>query len=251
MPKISQICLRCINPENQTEFYSNVLGMRMRQDGTIGYADKQAGLLFKKAKSPYQPKVEKLYWKISIAVPDIELACKQLAENGVKTSSPHQFSDVAYLAHFTDPEGFEIELLDHWFKGDRPSNNIDTKSLGGGPHLNLLTLRTHDIDQVIKAAKSMGMVPMSIVPVPDYGFTLYFYGYEPEQPPSPDLYSVLNRTWVYQRQYTVLEVLHRDQAHPMDKDRPGEAGYIGSVISGARQSFYDQNLLIGSDLSPE
>ena len=247
MPAIEAIRLRCSDPESQTRFYCDVLGMRERADGTIGYADEEAGLLFEAAELPYRPSPQDLYWKIALAVPDIDLAHRQLTEKGIEVQVPRQVGDVAYLAHLLDPEGFAIELLDHWFEGERPDRDFETQRLGGGPCLNLLTLRAADIGPVDRSVKALGMAPLSVVPVPRGGFTLYFYAFTDEEPPNSDLLAIENRTWVYQRPYTVLEVQHVSGMGRMKRPQAHEGGYGGTLVSGTAQPFHNAHLWLYSD----
>ncbi|MEM9682290.1 MAG: VOC family protein [Pseudomonadota bacterium] len=244
MPRIDTIVLRSADPEAQRDFYRETLGMRDRDDGTIGYAECEAGLLFEAGDGPYEPTPKDLYWKIALSVPNIDLACRQLADKGVEVGTPRQVGDIAYLAHFGDPAGFTIELIDHWFEGERPPQEHDTRRLGGGAHLSLLTLRSHDVEQADRTATALGMAPLSVVPAPDLGFTLYFYGFAAEPPPNPDLYAVENRTWVYRLPETVLEVVHRPQQEPMAQPGEGAAGYGGATVSGAGRVFDDEYLSI-------
>ncbi len=89
-------------------FYIDILGMVGRDDGTIGYGEKEAGLIFEPADEPYQPSIQDVYWEIALAVPNIELACDQSLSKGVQVGAARQFQDIGYLAHFQDPEGFTI-----------------------------------------------------------------------------------------------------------------------------------------------
>lgn len=250
MPAIEAVRLRCSDPEAQTQFYCNVLGMRKRTNGTIGYADEEAGLLFEAAELPYRPSPQDLYWKIALAVPDIDLAYRQLTQKGIAVQAPRQVGDVAHLAHLQDPEGFTIELLDHWFEGDRPTEVSETQRLGGGPCLNLLTLRAADIGPVDRSVKALGMAPLSVVPVPRGGFTLYFYAFTDDEPPNADLLAVENRTWVYQRPYTVLEVQHVSGVGRMKRPQIHEAGYAGTLVSGTAQPFHNAHLWLYSEARP-
>jgi len=224
--------------------------MRKRADGTIGYADEEAGLLFEAAELPYRPSPQDLYWKIALAVPNLDLAHRQLTEKGIEVQAPRQVGDVAYLAHLQDPEGFTIELLDYWFEGDRPTEVSETQRLGGGPCLNLLTLRAADIGPVDRSVKALGMAPLSVVPVPRGGFTLYFYAFTDDEPPNADLLAVENRTWVYQRPYTVLEVQHVSGAGRMKRPQIHEAGYAGTLVSGTARPFHNAHLWLYSEARP-
>ncbi|MEM7269168.1 MAG: VOC family protein [Pseudomonadota bacterium] len=225
MARIDLLTLRVTAPAHQTQFYRDVLGMKERGDDCVGYADAEARLRFVQADAPYASQKSDLYWKIALSVPNIELAYEQLRKAGVDCSEPHQFEDVGYLAHFTDPEGFTIELIDHAFKGDRTPFALDETRLGGGAHLSLVTLRTAEIDEVEPTLLGWGMRKLSVQHLTAYGFTLHFYAFTDEAPPNADLASVENRTWVYQRPYTVLELQHIHRLSEERRPPQSEGGY--------------------------
>ena len=165
---------------------------------------------------------------------------------GFNVGSPRQFQDIGYLAHFQDPEGYTIELIEHWFQGNRPVTEHDRTLLGGGACLNLLTLRTHQIEPIRKRCITMGMTPLSIQPVNEYGFTLHFFAYTDDIPPSQDLTAVVNREWLYQRPYTVLEIQEIHGASPMIFTEGSVAGYAGTELSGMLEDLCIEELLIAS-----
>ncbi len=248
MPALEILTLRVTDPDAQRRFYCDVLGMSHQGDGRVGYADREAALQFVAAETPYTPQPSDLYWKIALSVLNIDLACAQLRARGVACSQPSQFRDVGYLAKVTDPEGFTVELIDHWFQGGRPAEiaaePVDETRLGGGAHLSLVTLRTASIDDIQPDILDLGMTPLSIQPVEPYGFTLYFYGFTDEAPPKADLQAIENRTRVYQRPYTVLEIQH---VHALDAETPpGEnaGGYGGIKVSSAPEPVRLERLLI-------
>lgn len=233
MPKIETIILRCPDKAAQLAFYTDVLGMSFGADGALRYSSAEAGLVFETGHYPYTPTAQDTYWKIALAVPNIELACAQLTERGVAVGAPRQFQDVGYLAHFQDPNGFAIELIEHWFKGNRSDIAVDPSRFGGGATLNLLTLRSHDIATVEPDILGWGMRPLSVQPVEDYGFTLHFYAFTEETPPnSADQTAIENREWVYQRPYTVLEIQEVHGGEPMIGVDASASGYVGTRVSG-------------------
>lgn len=232
LPQIRTLQLRCENPTAQIEFYTDNLGMKANTDGTVGYSDEEARLSFLKATGPYSPESNDLYWKIAIAVPDIALACKQLTDLGVAVGAPTQFQDIGYLAHFKDPAGFTVELIDHAFKGDNRIAKVNKNTLGGGPHLNLITLRSVDIRASRNYCEKLGMKLLSIQPVESHNFTLYFYAFTNETPPSRHLTAIENRTWLYQRPYTILEIQHDERLTAVRMPSKSDAGYAGTFISG-------------------
>ena len=115
-------------------------------------------------------------------MPNIELAWHQLVASCARVSESHQFLDVGYLAHVTDPENFTVELFEHWIQGDRPSQFVDKTLLGGGPHISLLTSRIADIASVEPDLPAAGITPLGVQPVEPYGLNLYFFGFTQEMP---------------------------------------------------------------------
>ncbi len=244
MPKIETLLLRVSDPIAQRRFYCDILGMREFGDQNVGYTEEEAKIRFLLTQTPYDPKPGDLYWKIALAVPNIELACQQLAARGIEVSAPIQFQDVGYLAKFVDPEGFTVELIEHWFKGNRQKEKTDPVLLGGGAHFNLITLRAADIEPIKKFCADWGMVPLSIQPVDSHGFTLYFFAFTSQRPPSSDLTSVNNREWLYQRKYTLLEVQHLHAVDAITFPENGSAGYAGTVLSGMTTAIKNDDLMM-------
>lgn len=236
MAKLETLVLRVSDPAAQVAFYRDVLGMSELGDGRVGYGGAEAAIRFEQASQPYDAQRSDLYWKIALSVPDIELAVQQLRARGVTCSDPKQFRDVGYLAHATDPEGFVIELLDHHFQGQRPSGYVvDRARLGGGAHFSLITLRCGNLAAVEPQLFEQGMAMLSVQDVSAYGFTLYFYAFTDEQPPNPDFSAIENRSWVYRRPYTVLEIQHDHALEAEVKPDAGAAGYVRTEVSGAPQ----------------
>ncbi|MEX0286730.1 MAG: VOC family protein [Paracoccaceae bacterium] len=235
LPRLDSLTLRVLDPEGQRRFYRDVIGMSDLESGRVGFSEGEMALAFAPASTPYEPSPSDLYWKIALSVPDLDLAFTQLVAKGVDVTEPRQFRDVGYLAKFTDPEGFSVELIDHHFQGDRPATALDETLLGGGAHLSLLTLRSSDITAIEPDILDWGMVPLSVQPVEPFGFTLYFYAFTDERPPNPDLNAVENRTWTYQRPYTVLEIQHVYDLEQETLPEEGAAGYAGAsyVTQGA------------------
>lgn len=243
MPKIAIIRIRCQNPKEMLKFYHDVLGMQALADDVVGYGGTEAAIQFLPGTERYQPRPNDLYWKVALAVPNIELAHQQLTDKGIPVGIPRQFRDVGYLAHFQDPEGFTIELIAHTFQGEQRQEPTDPKCLGGGAHLNLLTLRTANIKPIQEACAAWGMSLLSIQPVERNGFTLYFFAFTNEQQPSSNLTAIENRTWVYQRPYTVLEVQHLHDAERVLEISGSQSGYLGTEVMQAPGNFSGADLL--------
>ena len=69
---------------------------------------------FEQARTGYQPQPSDPYWKIAIAVPNIELGYEQLMAQGVTIVEPEQFRDIGDLTQAYDPEDFNVEIIEHW-----------------------------------------------------------------------------------------------------------------------------------------
>lgn len=106
------------------------------------------------------------------------------------------------MAHLQDPADFAIELLQHDFEGQGPAGDPD-QPLGGGAHIGQITLRTGDMEA--EFSEYPGMRLLSVQPVSNYGFDLYFLAFTEEEPPNADLQAVENRPWLWRRPYTSLE----------------------------------------------
>lgn len=213
---LSGIVLNVREPEKLAEFYIKYLGMHLRKTETelrLSYNECEAYITLRpsSSQSHYKHGRDDHYWKIGITIPDVDFAFKQLKQMGVQVSPPHQFEDIGYLCHLTDPEGFQIELLQHTFENEKKSKQGDEQlPLGGGARLGQITLRTDNICSALEYyIGNRGMRLLSIQPVPKYEFDLYFLSSIKETPPHPALTSVENRPWLWQRPYTLLEIQHR------------------------------------------
>ncbi|WP_371224825.1 VOC family protein [Roseovarius sp. 2305UL8-3] len=219
--RIAAITFEVANPEAQAAFYQNQLGMTVhdRCDGVrVGYHGDDADLIFRQGTRgiSYCHSRDDRYWKIGITLPNLDLACDRLKRDGVAVSAPHQFQDIGYMAHLTDPEGFQIELLQHTFEGEpRTSEGDPLIPLGGGATVGQVTYRTADISSELKQYRDkLGMRLISLQPVHSYGFDLYFLTLSADQPPEKDIESVTNRPWLWQRPYTLLEFQHFPEGDP-------------------------------------
>ncbi len=204
---------------------------------SYGEPDVEIELHEANAQKSYQHKDTDRYWKIGISVPDLDLAWSALRSAGIEVSDPHQFHDIGYMAHLDDPEGFKIELLQQTFQG-RPKKLGYLVSNHVFSGIGQVTLRTHDVDQALAFYRDrLGMRLLSIQPVPQHGFTLYFLAFTDDTPPREDLRAVENREWLWQRPYTSLELQVFD-APRSSYALPSEdtAGFAGLVIDDPNRS---------------
>ena len=125
-------------------------------------------------------------------------------------------------------------MIEQHFKGDRPNLDYDQSLFGGGACLNLVTLRASNISKIEASLVAAGLKLLSTQDVPSHGFTLYFYGFTSELPPNSNSRAVENRTWVYQRPFTVLEIQVKNDLKTTRHNQANYAGYLGLKIEGVR-----------------
>ena len=222
---------------------------RNDRDGivAVGYGGEGADLLLhpsplaSSSGPAYQHRANDRFWKIAITVPNLDMAHAQLSERGVSVTTPHQFREIAYMSHLADPDGHVIELLQHTFEGKpRTVDGDASKPLGGGAQIGLITLRSADIDtDLAHCVDDLEMTYLSRQEVSDKGFDLYFVAFTSETQPNPDVNSVENREWLWQRPYTTLEFQHRLEGAPTRRieDGEGAARIVVETADGKRFDF--------------
>ena len=235
---LAGVALNVVSPEKLVDFYGRHLGMAVDRSGEFlraGYGGAGASLELRPLPSP-QPYVHDAldeYWKIGITLPDVDMAFEQLSRAGIPVSQPRQFLDIGYMCHFADPDGHQIELLQHTFAGQpRTAPGNPDLALGGGAQIGQITLRVTDLDAALALYQhEMGMRLLSRQEVSGRYFTLYFLAFTDETPPDQDINAAQNRPWLWQRPYTTLELQHLVQ--PGACVRPavsGAAGYAGLLF---------------------
>ncbi len=227
--------------ERSLAFYRNRLGMAVSPLKTepgyrVGFApdsnsDGQAGLELRPAPRSRIPSRDDTYWKIGITIPDVDVARTRLLQAGVDVSDAAQFLDVGYVCHLEDPDGYEIELLQHDFADHHQSRSADPSlALGSRPTLGQITLRIAEPEAALAFYRDqLGMRLLSRQVIEPHGFTLYFLAFTDDVPPHTDIDSVANREWLWKRPYTTLELQHRpDAPAPRASD---DAGFGGLEIA--------------------
>jgi len=123
-PKLVGIVLKVSNPQKLANWYKDVLGMSIKQDGTNWICEyekfnqsAQVKLIPGPSGSQYKSERNHVYWKIGLSLQDVNLAREKIMNLGTsQVSPPAQFFNIGYLCHLADPEGFSIELLQHTFE---------------------------------------------------------------------------------------------------------------------------------------
>lgn len=234
------------------EFYQTMLGMQNSPGAdnslSLAYAINSCRLVFDaQPVSPYTNSPNNLYWKIGITLKNLDAAVSYLSAQGITVSAPRQFQDIGYMSHLQDPHGFTIELLQQGFEG-RQQRVPDGHPIGAQATLAHVTLRVTDIEAAQHYLDGMGMRLMSVQPVDDYNFCLYFYGWSDEALPDPDVTSVANREWLWARPYTLIELQHLQATDDDIRHRqPNEAG-LNSVT--CRCAGHERQLVLDA-LAPQ
>jgi len=231
MTRIVRHCLRVTETAEAAAFYTDILGMR--NVGTVaapllGYDEAECLIAFQGGASVgWTATPRDFYWKIGIAVRDLDRAVAFLHRQGWPVSEPRQFRDIGYLCHLSDPQGFAVELLQQGFEG-RHSAAGGGHPIGGQATLAHITLRINDIDAARADCARLGLHLVSVQPVDPLGFCLYFFAGVREAPPVADLEAVENREWLWARPYALLELQHvfagDVQPHGSDGTAAGFAG---------------------------
>ena len=238
--RLTGMALNVVSPEKLAAFYTNHLGMAVDSSEEflrVGYGEPGASLELRPVPSPepYVHDASDEYWKIGITLRDVDMAFEQLSRAGVAVTQPRQFLDIGYMCHLTDPQGFQIELLQHTFEGQPHTmpGNPDLP-LGGGAQIGQITLRVVDLDSALALyQRSLGMRLLSKQIVAGRDFTLYFLALTDETPPDSDIEAVANRPWLWQRPYTTLELQHlTGPGRIVRRAHGGSAGYAGLLFAG-------------------
>jgi hypothetical protein len=120
------------------------------------------------------------FWKVGIAVPDVDAAVAHVRQCGAECTDGAQFKDIGYVAHTRDPEGFTIELLQFTF-GTRTATTRGT-SPGAPPKpfkdacVGQVTLRAHNRAAMLECwVERLQLRLVSVQAVSDCNFELYFF----------------------------------------------------------------------------
>lgn len=225
MMSITNHRLQISEPKASLDFYLNKLGMLLisqyeidnKHHYFLSFSDKQDAcleLVFAHDtvfSVQSQPSLTEGYWKYSIAVPNLRLAREHLISQGINIGSPFEVKNIAYLCHFTDPDGYCIELIQHYFTNNSRKRLSSSSSFQEClPTLNLSTLRVKQIDESLAFYTKLGMRLVSRQKVAGRNMHLYFLSFNMESPPSSDIDSLRVREWLWQRPYTLLELQHTD-----------------------------------------
>ncbi len=236
MPRLSGVRLSVSNLAQLAEFYVRHPGMIATEVGDnlrLGYAGEDADLVLSPGGQAYEHSRQDEYWKIGITLPDVDIAHAQLTAAGIEVSTPHQFRDIGYMCHLSDPAGLQIELLQHDFEGNRPAAAGDaSRPLGGGARIGQITLRSDGDTALPSCYGDLGLRCLSVQPVRDLGFTLHFWSFSQDTPPHPDLEAVANREWLWKRPLTTLEIQSVDGLQP----KPNPA-YLGIEVAAANDAL--------------
>jgi len=249
---ITGLALQVSALDGVREFYQDVLGMPyLRSDDDhlcCAYSESSCQVTFhKNSVTAFVDRPHNFYWKIGITVRDLDIAVHFLNEQGVDASAPRQFRDIGYMSHIKDPNGFIIELLQQGFNGNEHSVPKG-HPIGAQATLAHITLRVTDIDAAKRFLENeLGMRLMSVQPVTDYCFCLYFYAWSDESLPDPDLESVENREWLWARPYTLIELQHLQSAdtkiHRPDKTEAGFEQISFRCINCAERTMTSDRIL--------
>ncbi len=246
MRHIHKHSLRVADVARSTEFYQTCLGMTLvseyQQQGQycrlLGYVRSTESapptlleLIETKDFKCLPGLVPAGYWKIAISVADVDIARLCLTEKGINVTPAHQVPNVAYLCHLNDPDGYCIELIQHYFEANHcPQLRNDQYPLGSEAVFSLITYRVKNPEVSVAFYQQLEMRLLSRQDIDFAGFTLYFLGYSEEILPDADICAVGNREWLWQRPYTLIELQHNWGTELQDAfvyDVSAGTGFVG------------------------
>jgi len=228
--RIRRTCLRVPDLDGLSAFYGDLLGLYVVEGPghlCVSVGPDCADLEFRLAEvAPHDPQPDDFYWKIGLTLGNLDAAVAHLHRNGVAVPAPRQFRDIGYMSRLVDPRGFQIELLQQGFEG-RATPAPAGHPIAAQATLAHITLRVADMAPARQLfGERLGMRLMSVQPVRDHGFDLYFYGWSDEVLPDSDLEAVANREWLWARPYTLIELQHLREK-PVRTPVMTQAGFDG------------------------
>ena len=244
---ISHHFLYTSNLKETITFYRDILGMNFEQKEhetethyCFWYNKKEAELVF-----IYQPDFARKtlenqgYWKIALSVEDVIIARETLLKKGILVGTAFQVPDVAFLCHFKDNNGYEIELIQHKFEQNHiPIQPKKEYALGSKTRFLLITYRVKNIEKSLNFYQNLGMRLLSKQEVTSRNFTIYFLAFSSEELPNKNTEALENREWLWQRNYTVLELQHiwgTEKSVDFKFNTSTESGFYGMGILNSEQ----------------
>jgi catechol 2,3-dioxygenase-like lactoylglutathione lyase family enzyme len=163
-------------------------------------------------------KKDAFVWLGLTNIPDVNATVKSLESAGVRgVNLQGQFEDIGYVAHFLDPDGFKLELLQtvmEWtFKQQACKCELpETPLRASDPCLGHVKFNVREVHACLRFyVDGLGMRLLSEQEVPRYGLTLFFLGFthaSDDAAPDSDVCSPHNREWMWQRRHTHVELQH-------------------------------------------
>lgn len=213
------------NAKKSLEFYTNILGMKLIKKFhenekefyhlkfNLDTNEAILELIYDKNHTNIFPKDSSKvegYWKFAICIKDVDIAREKLLKNGVNVTPAFQVPNVAYLCHFSDLDGYAIELIQHKFEQNHIKEEADDNyALGNKAVLSLVTYRVKDINKSLDFyTKKLGLKLYSKMDVSFRGFNIYFLAPNIEELPNKDIESIDNVQWLWQRNFSMIELQH-------------------------------------------
>ena len=232
---LDHLKLRVSGPKT-LRFYTDLLGLQLNESLRYSLEEQDFGLEFEfsEPSEPYKLEAHHGYWKLGLTTNHVDSAYRFLTNRGWRVSNPLQFRDIGYLCHLRDPDGLNLELLQHDFGKPLPNDSAVLPEL----RIAHVTLRIADPQASLDFYQNLGLKLLSIQPVVPHRFTLFFLADTQEAPPNNDLQAVSNRPWLWRRPYPVLELQHCWDLRP-EPAQNTELGYVHLGFKGGSQLVHD------------
>ena len=239
-----ELRLRVCDIAATSDWYESLLELPVQRDSDCVlvrfYSDQSAALRFLPASNPPKPAQPPgsrsgFVWVGLAGFPDVVATAESLTGRGLTPKIQGQFEDVGFVAHMPDLNNITLELLQTKFEANftpqpLPANVLRADAVLGQAKFNVkcATANMHFYSDLL------GMKLLSTQRV-KYSFTLYFLAFTDDELPNADTNSVDNREWLWQRQYTQVELQHFDGDPDIYLPEKESEGLDSIVFEGAAQ----------------
>lgn len=247
--------LQISDPKTSLYFYQNILGMKLlnciktknktQYFLTFNHNVEASLVLVYMPNIPFevatQPSKTEGYWKISIAVSQLEEVREILIRNEVTIGQCFEVPNLAYLCHLTDPDGYCIELIQQTLKVNTPKiDGINHHMLDFNPTFNLCTLRVKNIQKSLPFYNSLGFELIYTYQSKERAMSLYFLIAKNDEKfkQACSLTGVEQAMW--QHSSTILELQQFDntaQASDFSYNTNTNTGFLGLSIKDSAKNI--------------
>jgi catechol 2,3-dioxygenase-like lactoylglutathione lyase family enzyme len=222
----------CVRPPTQFQESAQVVSFESTETAVLSFLEGAVS-----SSKPADGQRCSFVWIGLAGFPDVRQTVESLKDRGVGIKLQGQFEDIAFVAHGVDNNGITFECLqttmEHNFKPTAvPDNALRANAVLGQVKLNVFNPKA----SLEFYTDVLWMRLLSQQRCDKYKFTLYFlaFSHASDDVPNPDPNALENREWLWQKQFTQLELQHWDNTSaPMWLPAEGAVGLDSCVFEGS------------------